>query len=295
MLARAFALACLVAVWGGVHAFGIPPFLAEVERDPSGIPEGIFEIDPTPAEGYKFFIIDVAKERLAVSIENGGPKLERLLWPPYPPSSFLFWSGKVTSDPNWDQGGSNAVGDVIGWSLASIDENYLHPAFSISVSMIDLGGFYQHVGAQFTPSVDFGRLQLVFSSLSGTNGGPGGPFSFRESAVGGFQRASKQANGPDAYTGRHNTKGSHYPLGGSVAPHTPNAVAVGGGWWLLRLGIFAVLAFPVMGAAARFSGRDWGRSTWRFYGGLVGGLLLWLGSGVLILGWPLFRFYGLLP
>lgn len=140
------------------------------------------------------------------------------------------------------------------------------------------------------------RPQLEFGDFTGDGngifGGLSGGLGFLHSVAGGAQGAAKQNHGPDAYSSGDHAESGHDPLGESVLPYEKGLPSKEG---FFRLGAFFGLAFPIMIAAARFSGRDWGRNPWRFLGGPFGGLTLWLCSGVLILGWPFLRLYGVLP
>jgi hypothetical protein len=64
---------------------------------------------------------------------------------------------------------------------------------------------------------------------------------------------------------------------------------------LVRFGTFIASMFEIVVIAGKISASDWGRSTWRFYGGLLGGIALCglAGFGLLVL--PALRANGLLP
>jgi hypothetical protein len=109
--------------------------------------------------------------------------------------------------------------------------------------------------------------------------------------VGSLKSLSQQNNGPNTDPNSSDSAQRHYPLGDSVTatnirvPPNPEPF-YHPGEFVLRFAVLMGLAFIIMPAAARFSGRDWGRSAWRFYGGLLGGLSLCLLCGLIILGWP---------
>jgi hypothetical protein len=97
----------------------------------------------------------------------------------------------------------------------------------------------------------------------------------------------EKANGPDAHAKCQNPRASHYPLSPAVSAADVGLKPSGGPspdslYGALRLLAFFGLAFLIMPAAARFGGRDWGRSGLRYYGGLLSGLFLWLLSGAAI-------------
>lgn len=120
----------------------------------------------------------------------------------------------------------------------------------------------------------------------------GGLFGLGNGIARSPQRLFKKENRPDAYQNSRHARNGHNPLRERVAP---NIKRLAGLEWFIRLCVFFGLGAVIMVFAARFSGRDWGQSAWRFYGGLVGGLALCGVTGVLILGWPFLRMAGVLP
>ncbi|MCG8691718.1 MAG: hypothetical protein MI806_10960 [Minwuiales bacterium] len=138
--------------------------------------------------------------------------------------------------------------------------------------------------------------QLALSSIAGDCIGcfggssrlDGSPIRIARS----FQRFLEQHDRPNADHNGNETSDSHGPLSNGVSEFEKAYPLKEG---LIRIGIAIFLVFPIMILAANFSASDWGKSAWRFYGGLVGGLVVWVGFAVLIIGWPIFQYYGVLP
>jgi hypothetical protein len=181
----------------------------------------------------------------------------------------------------------NAHPDSIGGGLAKVAELYREQPAGIERVLFSFSDrfFDEDVGARLSRCVRFSNSNRVPSCLSRF-------FSFLHGILGGGQCCPKQGYGPDAYSRSHNAQESHQPLRGSVAPTWVKEIAPG---MAIRIPAFGIVFIAIMWGAGKFSGADWGQSAWRFYGGLIGGLLLSGLMGFLILGWPFLRHYGVLP
>lgn len=138
--------------------------------------------------------------------------------------------------------------------------------------------------------------QLPFSAVSGYSnavfGGIAGPSGFFDSSSSGVQSSFQQPNRPATQQQGANGHERHNPLRQRVLDGEPSLPAAEA---LIRISAFLSVGVFIMIQAGRFSGRDFGRSAWRFYGGLAGGLALSVLVGFLLLGWPVLRAYGVLP
>lgn len=116
----------------------------------------------------------------------------------------------------------------------------------------------------------------IFSSFRGALG-------FTDSLAGGVEGGAQEPNRPTADADSDKAGECHQPLRNPVLAANVGLYESGQpGGFLLRFVVFLGLSFVIMPAAARFSGRDWGRNPYRFYGGLIGGMALWFLSGAAI-------------
>ncbi len=132
------------------------------------------------------------------------------------------------------------------------------------------------------------------SRLRRKTGGGGSFLRLSYNLAGSGKGFPNQNYSPETYPYRQYARSSHDPLGGRIAPHSPNGRFVTGGEWVVRLIVFFGLIFPIMWGAAEFSWRGLD-SRWRFFSGLTGGLFCVGLSGFPLIVWPFFRLYGGLP
>ena len=171
------------------------------------------------------------------------------------------------------------VGKLIGRGLPGVSDRHLREGCPV-VFPTQPNGIDTYIGSQLPLITQASFLKGLFGNDSGTLG-------FANGVASGPKRLPQKDDCPYADDCGNTTQSSHEPLRVGVATSNilPDPIKDANrenAYGVLRFLGFLALAFVIMPAAARFSGRDWGRSALRFYGGLIGGLGLWFLSGVLI-------------